>query len=669
MRKSQDLWVSTTPAEASQAVSDVAPARVSKKNGKKKDLEYIDLTCTLDIETTSPDKNDGFMYAIQFNVGGVNAGFRYIEDFIEFVNFLTEKWSLSRFCRLVFYVHNLGFEHMFLTQIFDKHWHLNKILLTKKRKPLTILFSNGVELRDSYKLFQKGLEGATKGLPHAKLKGDLDYRAYRTPDTPLSPDEWNYCINDVQGLYEAIERIKTERGFNQATIPLTNTGIVIKEVNDACYTNPEYRKAVGKLILTKRQLTLGYQCMGGGDTHGSRWKSGRVYENCNSNDFKSAHPGQQLLRKFPSGKPIDLPPDVTEKELNRLINSDYGWLGKVYIGDFKCRPECPNPTISLSKTEDIEGLLSLDNGRVMGAKGAFIYMDSNDYQRFKEAYTYKVFIGVDIYAFKLEYLPKVFRETIKSKFIIKETAADGPDRNFAKICVNTIFGACAQKVVRDEYELGDMENLDAETTHWQDNMEKLTESVVHTRQAQKFPFLWGLWTSSLTRLYLFKLIKAIGWNNIIYWDTDSGKYEGKPSAAIDEFNREIIAQCEARDAVVMKKGKPVYIMYAENEHPDVEYGYRRFTFLHAKCYACESFNKNTGEYEIETTIAGVGKTEGIKAMRGDISNLKEGLKISPAGGLALTYVDLPIYERKFKRVTECASFIHMDDREYEVKCI
>ena len=153
---------------------------------------------------------------------------------------------------------------------------------------------------------------------------------------------------------------------------------------------------------------------------------------------------------------------------------------------------------------------------------------------------------------------------------------------------------------------------------------------------------------------------------MIYWDTDSVKYEGPKLPAVDHYNQRIIDQCIARDAVVVnRKGKTVYIGVAEDEHPTVDYGYRRFRFLHAKCYAAEAWD---GErYTIETTIAGVGKEQGKKALGGNIDTLADGLYIADAGGQALTYVAVPVRIRTdFKRRTRTASYIIMRPREYLV---
>lgn len=661
MRQSQDLQVCTTAAEALEAFRRLKPVKVRRRRGKR---YYVNLTATLDIETTNTEE-DGFAYSFALNIGGVNMVVRYIEELEEVIDGLIDSWSLGGSDYLSIYIHNLGYEYQYMAQILNEDWTIKNALYTKARQALYLRFGNGIEFRDSLKLFQKSLAGATKGCRHPKLKGDLDYSVYRTPDTPLTQQEFDYITNDVQGLYEAIGRLKAEQDYNAATIPLTNTSMVIEEVNRHLHTG-EVQRAMRALSLGKHELELAYHCMAGGDTHGTRWRASRTYDNCNSYDLKSAHPSEQALWKFPAGEPFLLPEDVEEDELSTLIDEGYGWLGKVYLEDIQVRPECPNPTLSLSKTEAIEGLRGLDNGRVLGADAAFAYLDSNDYQRFREAYTYTDFCGVDILAFKLEYLPDEFREAVFDKFRVKESAEDGPERVFAKVCVNTIFGACAQKTVRDEYDILFEEVMERNKIKWEDKLAAMEDEAVIKTQQKKFPFLWGLWTSSLSRLRLWELQKAVGWERLIYWDTDSVKYEGPKLPAVDHYNQRIIDQCIARDAVVVnRKGKTVYIGVAEDEHPTVDYGYRRFRFLHAKCYAAEAWD---GErYTIETTIAGVGKEQGKKALGGNIDTLADGLYIADAGGQALTYVDVPVRSRTdFKRRTRTASYIIMRPREYLV---
>lgn len=667
MRKSQDLWVCTSVTEFIETLRPrVFP--IAEKKIKRHVTEYIDVTATLDIEDYATAE-DGYIYSIAVCLDNERLVLRYIEDVIDLFDRLEEEFELSENRRLVVYVHNLGHEHFHMTQILAESWGRPTSLFTKPRKPLTIRYDNGIEFRDSLKLFQKSLAGATKGCKHAKMVGDLDYSKHFTPDAPLSPDEWNYIVNDVQGLYEAIERLKKEHGYTQANIPLTNTGMVIEAVNARIRQDGKTLRAMNALTLSKDQLALAYKCMAGGDTHGCRWRAGRVYNNCNSYDLKSAHPSQQILRKFPSGKPFSLPADTSLEDLEMLINNGYGWLGRVFVSGVHIKAECPDPTVSISKCEDVEGLQGVDNGRMLGCTAAIIYMDSNDWQRFRQAYDYDDMVGIEILAFELKYLPDAFRGAILEFFKIKEGAEDGPERIFAKICVNTIFGACAQKVIRDEYAVDIGEIMTCEKTSWEDNLAAKSDEKVAKAQQKKFPFLWGLWTASLTRLYLFRLQQAVGWEKVIYWDTDSVKYEGGKIPAVDFYNAGVREECENRSAVVQNhKGKNVYIGTAEDEHPMVAYGYRRFTFLHAKCYAAESWNPKKGCYEIETTIAGVRKENGRLAMNGDIANLSDGLFIADAGGLALTYHDSPVRERtEWSRKTKTASWVEMNPRQYLVQ--
>lgn len=667
MRICDDLAVCETVEETIEELSKQQFNVVSRH--RKSKSSYVDITCTLDIETTNTEV-DGFLYSIQTNIAGVNTVFRYVEDFIELCEYLIKEMALCEERRLVFYVHNLSYEHFYLTQILESVWGMPEYLFTKPKKPLFLRWGNGIEFRDSYKLFQKNLEKTTEDCKHAKAVGDLDYTVYRTPDTVLTDEEYRYIVYDVQGLYEAVENLKEKHGYNQASLPLTNTALVIKEVNRKCGNDREMKKACKDLTLDKFQMRLAYKCMAGGDTHGTRWRSGKVYRNGNSYDFKSAHPSQMLLRDFPCGKPISLPADTTLEELDRLRQNGYGWIAKLYIADFTIKSDCPDPTLSVSKCEDYVNHRGFDNGRLLGADACICYMDSNDFERFRCAYDVDLesVIAVEAVAFRLAPLPIAFRKAIFDKFIDKEFAEDEFTRIFAKICVNTIFGACAQKTIREETELTIDDFLETDTTKWEVNLESKSDEEVEKSQKMKFPFLWGLWTSSCSRLELFKMMKAVGWEKVIYWDTDSVKYEGEKSAEVEEYNRKHIVLVKTKGYdFVGKKGGVVYVGIAEDEHPVQKYGYQEFTFLHAKCYACKTYNKK-GEVVIESTIAGVGKKEGVNALEGDIANLKDGLVIEDAGGLELSYHDRAVFTRHdFKRATKVASFIYMTNRTYEVK--
>lgn len=666
MRESQGVLIAESKAEFLPMLTRPETVTKGRKGGRGKSAlfgkKYLNVTATFDIETTNTN-TDGFAYSFQMCIGGAVVVPRYFEDWADILETLVDKWHISEKRRLVVYVHNLGYEYTYLIQLLCARWGDCKALYTKSRKPLYLEFDNGIEFRDSLKLFQKSLARATEGCKHEKLKGDLNYSVYRTPDTYLTDAEYAYCVNDVLGLYEAIERLKAERKYNAASIPLTNTGMVIEAVNSDISKDRGCINKMRDLDLDARQMRLCYKAMAGGDTHGTRWRAGQTFHNCNSYDFKSAHPSQQLLWKFPSGKPIDLPDETSQEDMESLIENGYGWVGKILLTNFEIKMGCPDPVISRSKCVDITGCTGEDNGRVLGAKGAFIYCDSNDWLRIKEAYDFDTMVAMESVAFRLAYLPDSFRHAILEKFRIKETMKGTPDYMFSKICVNTIFGACAQKTVRDEYTADIGDEIDFTRTDWETNLAGMTVEEVQKSQKNKFPFLWGLWTASLTRLKLWQLLKIVGWERVIYWDTDSCKFEGAKVPGVEKYNDEVKRQCEKRGVVVTKSnGKNVYIGIAEDEHPTAEYGYSEFRFLHAKCYAARAFDGT-----LESTIAGVGKKEGVIALKDDIENLNDFLVIPDAGGQMLTYHDSPIKTRTdFKKSTVSASWVVMTPRRYEV---
>lgn len=662
MRLSQDVMTYEALDEALPLL-DYKPTTVFQRG---KHVEYVDVTCTFDIETTNSDK-DGFAYSFQTCIGGLVVVPRYFEDWAELIETLCDKWRVTEKRKLIIYVHNLGYEFTYLIQLLTLRWGDCKALYTKSRKPLTLEFSNGIEFRDSLKLFQKSLARATEGCKHEKLKGDLNYTVYRTPDTPLDDKEFAYCVNDVLGLYEAIERMKKEHGFNAATLPLSNTALVKQEVNKTVNKDKGFDPIRKALTLTKSQTYLAYKAMAGGDTHGARWKAGYTFTNCNSYDFKSAHPSQQLLWKFPSGQPIDLPENTPEEDMNAIIDNGMGWVGQVAVSGLHIKDECPDPCISVSKCINTEVITDSDNGRVLDTAGTLIFFcDSNDWQRIRDGYEYEEMTALDSFAFRLSYLPDSFRMAIFEKFKIKETMKGSPEYMFSKICVNTIYGATAQKQIRDEYTADIGETIDFEKLGWEKNLEDMDDKEVEKAQNKKntFPFLWGLWTASLTRLKLWRLLKIVGWDKVIYWDTDSCKFEGAKVPAVEEYNREIQEQCKKRGVVVDKAdGEKVYIGVAEDEHPTADFGYKEFRFLHAKCYAARTY-----EGKLESTIAGVGKKEGVAALKDDIENLTDMLVIEDAGGLMLTYHDAPAHVRTdFAKPTMSASWVVMTPRRYEVK--
>ena len=112
MRFSQDIMVCETAGEF-MSYMDFKPRTVFQRG---KHVEYIDTTCTFDIETTNSDI-DGFAYSFQTCIDGVVVVPRYFEDWAEIIETLCDKWRVTEKRKLIIYVHNLGYEFTYLIQL------------------------------------------------------------------------------------------------------------------------------------------------------------------------------------------------------------------------------------------------------------------------------------------------------------------------------------------------------------------------------------------------------------------------------------------------------------------------------------------------------------------------------------------------------------------------
>lgn len=650
--------------EYNYIVSKFAREHEFTRKSKRSKVVYIDDFITFDIETTTEDESCGYMYVWQACVGRYTVVGRTYDDLENLLMLVVKKCGLDNQHRIIIYVHNLGYEAYYLSQSLTQSFGASEMIVPQSNKPLTMIFGNGLEFRDSYKLFQKSLDKATKGLVHHKLVGELDYNVKRTPATYLTSDEWAYCIWDVVGLREAIVKLYIDHGYTTATVPLTNTGIVRESVLAVVNEDPQFRAVRRETRPTREQLILLIESMAGGDTHGSRFYAGKTVDNCNMVDIKSAHPSQMLLQKYPMGKLKTVSCDMTVDDVLDLSDSYALWC-IVQMTGVVVKSECANPTISFSKCSEISDDYSLDNGRVRYASSLTIACDSNDIYRIVHSYDYDTCVVESAVMSKLAYLPASIRSVIIQWFMNKESINDRSnfDYMFSKICVNTIFGACAQKPVRDEHIYNPTTNgIESKTISWKEKIMSMSDadySQLFTERS--LPFVWGTWTASMSRLQLYKMQEQIGWNRVLYWDTDSIYYKGRKAVCIATFNDYKHKQVIARDAVVTNyKDENVYIGSFEDDYPDEEYGIKQFRFLHAKCYG-----KVTTK-GLQWTIAGVAK-DCAKAALKSIDDLHDGFYIQNAGGMKVKYISSPIRTLKRSGLQfQTASFIVMRPRDYKV---
>jgi len=627
------------------------------KNNKK--VEFYNIEGGFDIETTSvkvADDKRAFMYVWQFGIGYQNRVF-YGRTWLEFVD-LCEKLSihldLSENKRLVIYVHNLGYEFQFMRKYFD--WL--DVFSASERKPIKALCSLGIEFRDSFILSGYSLENTAKNLAKHKIKkmvGDLDYSLTRTTSTPLTNDEINYCINDIQIILAYINE-QIEYSGDISKIPMTNTGRVRKYVRDACYIGDskkgragrylKYRKIMEDLTLDTETYNQLKRAFMGGFTHANANYVGDIVENVTSIDFTSSYPSVMVSEKFPMSRFKSVSCE-TVAEFEKLAET-YALIFDVRF--INLRPAIKQENyISASKCRDLINPI-INNGRVSSADSLLLTMTEIDYSIMKQAYDWdEIEIGDMKRAYKA-YLPKAICESIlklyQGKTELKDVQGSEVEYLLSKGMLNSIYGMSVTDVVKDNAIYDDhSESWETETPEKFDEIEKYNNS-----RNRFLYYAWGIWVTAYARRNLWTGIIDVG-DDYIYSDTDSLKlinYE-KHLSYIKWFDAQIIDKMTAvcnhhKLDVKLLKPKTQKGVFKMMGVWDFEGTYNRFKTLGAKRYLYQDGDK------MQLTVAGLSKRNGLNYMIEQTNNdpikvlkmFDDSLHIpaSKTGKMTHTYLDL-----------------------------
>lgn len=225
------------------SIQKIKEIYIPKPIKTNKGIEYYNLPCAFDIETTSTysSKLDNiekiaFMYVWQISINGNIIVGRTWDEFEECYNEIVKHFMLDEFKRLIIYVHNLSFEFQFIAHRFK--WL--KVFSLEKRKPVQAVTTDGVEFRCSYLLSGFSLENLGKQLQKYKVEkkvGSLDYSKIRHSKTPLTEEELEYCVDDVKVVTSYIKEC-IENDGDITKIPLTKTGYVRNYCRNQCFMKP-----------------------------------------------------------------------------------------------------------------------------------------------------------------------------------------------------------------------------------------------------------------------------------------------------------------------------------------------------------------------------------------------------------------------------------------------
>ena len=607
-----------------------------KKTGGKRQKyrgSYIDCICAFDIETSvlrhvrDRAGNVGpqaIMYIWMFQAGPhFTIIGRTWEEYAELCDKINARAN-ELDAMLVVWDHNLSYEFQFLSGVQSP----GQVFATKERKVLRVEFGR-MEYRCSYLQTNMNLDAFTNkmGVSHGKLSGQLDYSKIRYPWTALTDQELAYCVNDVRGLVEAIAVEMDGEGDTLYTIPMTSTGYVRRDCKRAMYP---LKKWTDTLQPDAELYKLLRDAFWGGDTHANRYYAGMLLENVHSVDMASAYPAEQLTEQFPVTRFFHERPSLDRLKQNLRMRRAV--VCRVVLYDLELADQQWGfPYLPRSKCTYITGGV-YDNGRVLQCRECVVAMTDIDLDIIRREYRWAGLRVLDLWSSHYGKLPKKLTGVEYKYYVVKTSLKGvlGQELYYtkSKSKLNSVFGMCAQKPVRDKVaytELGEWL-----TTPVLD--EELQQALDENRRSLFLPYQWAVWTTAHTRKRLRYALHAAG-ENAVYCDTDSVKYVG--DIDLDTLNGELKRLAKAAGAYAADPNGRVHYMGVFEQEKD----YAEFKTWGAKKYAT-TYRKGG---KITTTIAGVSKQKGgLELMLwGGFKAFRPGFRFCLAGGSHLVYNDNP----------------------------
>ena len=615
-------------------LANIAALKRGKGNpGTKTKVVYKDVICALDIETTRLEEIEQsilyvWMLHLHHNVTIVGRTWSELNTLLDRFE---EELGTETLC---IYVHNLSYEFQFLRAIYN--FANDEVFAVKSRKILKCKMRKCFEFRCSYLHSNSSLALYTKkwGVEHAKLSGDdFDYTKRRFPWTPLSDAEIQYCLHDVVGLCEALEKEMKSDGDNLYTVPLTSTGYVRRDAKKAMRDAPPG--------FVKRQLPnieiyrMCREAFRGGDTHANRYYSGRIIRGVKSADRKSSYPEVLCNCQFPISEFFMEPEPDPDQLIDLVYVKKRATLARVAFSGIRLAdPLWGAPYLSRDKCRRIE-LGAYDNGRILSAEYLETTLTDIDLRIVLEQYAFDDMAVMDIAHARYGKLPQSFLDAVL-KYYNDKTALKGivgmeiPYMK-SKNLLNSLYGMCAQDPVKQTVLFNSGEWGESDTPE---------EELLSVYNSKAFlAYQWGCWVTAHARAALQEGIKIAG-DNFVYCDTDSVKYIDDGTVDFSEYNAGRVAASKKSGAYATDKKGFVHYMGVYEE----DGVYYEFKTLGAKKYAFSY--ADDPQHKTHVTIAGVTKSRGgaeLDAHNG-LKSFIEGFTFIEAGGTEIVYNDNPDME-------------------------
>lgn len=534
---------------------------------------------------------------------------------------------------IILFFHNLPYDYVFLRKfLFEQFGRPTKQLNIKPHYPLFVNFANGLQIRDSLVLAQRSLEKWAEDMKveHQKAVGKWDYEKIRNQHETFSADELEYIEHDTLAGVECID--KTLEALNKKiwSLPYTATGIPREEVRK------RGKKNGGKELFDR--IAIGYETylklvevFHGGFTHANRHLIDELITGLiQCFDFTSSYPFVLLTEKYPMEKWSTLPDCKVADILRSSENTAF--IFKAIFYKIRLKDDfVPMPALQASKCKKSINA-QLDNGRILGADYAEIWLNEIDLQVINEQYTWEGDICVEVEYSHKKYLPRWFTDYVFELFVdkCKLDEVDPVLYILAKVKLNCLYGLCCQKSIKQQidelYADKMIEGKLRKSGEFVTNKEKTDKELYDKYLKNKgnvLLFSWGCWCTSYALRNLFELGSCVDnkgdkVSHWIYSDTDSCYSDSWDLQKIEAYNTKAKEKLRANGyGPVVLNGQEYWLGVAT--HKPGKDDYVEFKTVGAKRYC----GRQVKDGKLHITVAGVPKKTGAKCLHDNINLFTE----------------------------------------------
>ena len=525
---------------------------------------------------------------------------------------------------LVCFFHNLPYDWVFFELfLIEEFGTPKKQLNIKSHYPLFITFSNGIQLRDSLILAQRSLEkwAGDMDVEHKKATGLWNYDKIRDQQEDFNKDELEYIEHDTLAGVECLQKMMDALGKKIYTLPYTATGIIREEVRKIGKANGA-RSLFERIAPTYEQYLKLVDLFHGGFTHGNRHLIDELITGkISCYDFASSYPFVMLTMKYPMEK-FTAAPDCKLSDI--LDSTTHAFMFKLILYRPHLKDDfIPMPVLQVSKCKKLINAVQ-DNGRVVCADYAEIYINEIDAAIIADQYDFDGNLCIEVEKAYKDYLPRWLTDYIYGLFEKKSTLKYGDPVLYAlaKARLNSVYGLSCQhsikETIEEDYFTGEFNTLEGEDPKAE------YEKYLNNRN-NILPYFWGCWVTSYAMSNLFKLGKCIRRepsekiSHWIYSDTDSIYSDAWNVEEVKKYNETV------KQLLLSNNYGPVVIGDREfwlgiAEHKPGEDDYTQFKVQGAKRYC----GRNVKDGELHITVAGVPK-KGALCLKDDINNFTKGM--------------------------------------------